>query len=194
MFAVRCANWAALIALAIASAGCATTYQPQTGEPTARLRVIYATQDNAPEYSVHSLDQCPADTKKVASAHVELESAQTLGMPSQVESSALLSTEIIIPAEKSLAVVMGSGRQQGARSVGCYAAFRFDPLANHDYEAVLRWLDNNRRCTINVHRLNRGVTPTRVGRSRAASESRRVEPSARPIRVTFSGPQYCAAP
>ena len=197
MNSATCLRWLAVAALAAVSVGCATqvAYAPQSGEATARLRMIYSAQDSASYYSVYALDKCPADAPRVARGSVTAETAGSLGMPASQITSAQRSKEALIPAGKPVGVTLTSVKTQALRTITCHVPLRFDAVAQRDYEVEFRWLDNTRKCTAYFRQLNASVAPKTTRGARATPDVRRMEPSVRSVHVDFfSGPQFCAAP
>ena len=182
-----------LVLLAAVAAGCTVMYAPQPGEPTARLRVIYAAQDQGIAYGIYKLDSCATGAKEVGRAVVRPDNEQTLGMPGRSDMGAFRSTELIIPAQQPVGVILGSQKFGALRSVSCDVSFRFDALPHQDYEVEFRWLDNHKSCTVFMRRLTTGPVRKAAAGALPRATVRQMEPSVRSVRKSFSGPEFCAA-
>ncbi len=182
-----------LVAVAAALVGCTTVYAPKPGEPTARLRLLFSNPNSTNVYNPYALDKCP-DQKRIAFEGVKEQSVRVLGMPGRTDPGLMGGSEVQIPAGKPLGVGMSSGGRAGLQDVVCHVALRFDPVARADYEAEFRWVDNGQRCSVALRRLDGGGTRTNRGGASARPANQRMEPTARPVRVSQIRPEFCAAP
>jgi len=152
--------------IAAVGAGCTTVYTPAPGEPTARLRLVAShmpmygneSERHRAHLFVRDLSACPAEPV-IASAGNEIENrAMSLHMPAPPDAADRFHTELLIPADKLLGLVV-SGADAGGHWL-CEAQTRFRPVAGVDYEVEQRWSADDKKCFLEMHTLaadDRGV-------------------------------------
>jgi hypothetical protein len=130
------------------------TYQPKPGQSTARLRLASYTSDNT-DLSVNDMSLCPERKRLIYTqvSGLSFGSSAKLGMLGSAEAEAKDSTELIIPANQRLPLVVGSsvGAVQYVPGYSCSVGVAFDTKADAQYEVQYRY--ENRACSVRLFEL-----------------------------------------
>lgn len=151
---------AATLLLSTLLSACATytPYTPQVGESTARLRVVTYTSDST-DFVMHDVSVCP-ERKVLINKYLSSTSSSPakLGMRGIAEDGAKDATELVIPAERRVSLVVGSSGPPIMSIPGytCFVGFLFEPKPGAEYELQYKFqrkLDQVNKCQAGVYEL-----------------------------------------